>query len=450
MQRIVSGLKKIWEIIKRYFHNFIVFILNSLKCTKEIASNWRSYVIFALFLSELCLSSIAFYDNTFLSIYADSFYISKSIIDSEYLDFTFQTYSKKIDSKEFNRLNELIFSMNQYTYERTFTFLSLSSHNYDSPTTGRIASISSVDDSISLELNFNSGISTFSNYTNEWYGTKFFAGTHLEKILNSEETIFWRNFPFEGKDASSYISSDFAEYVININPNDQFSTYDDLIGMKIKYELDNGQNYYFSVNNIYNAISYFGPAVTETLGTPIITDCSKLFTTNPVSIYSSCIGSVLDLRELFYQLGPETQNGYEFMCYYVNANGNRISCDNSQLILDDILNVGTPDYSMMQNTNIIAFVFLILIILSQFIFVIFFSLKSKMSSKSLLVIGILFSLVFMIVDGIIFSCFGGSIIAYKLLNFVFGLCGSLIPILLVVIHHFTTQVIKKRKGLNND
>lgn len=454
MEKISSFMRDsivyIWNHIKSYFKRCKTFLLDSFSEIRKVFKKWPTYVLICSYAASIVLSSFAFYDNTFQSIYADSIYISEKIIDNKYLDFTFQSYGRQIDLAEFNRLNNLVYSMNEYTYENSFTFLSTSSGLDSNPRNGKIVSISKLDGSASLECEFSVGAATFSNYNNEIYETAYFAGTHLEKIFNAYETLSFNSFGFDGKDSSSFISTSFADYIINLSEDDEFKTYEDLIGTKIDYLL-NGMNYSFSVNNLYNSKTSFGPAVSQTLGDPIITNSSRLFTSNDVSIYSSCIKSALDLRELFYQLGPETNNGYEFICYYVDENGKRVTVENDfdSFIINDLENVGSDDYSMLYGLNLASGIILLLVILFTIVFSFIISLKSVLKIKPIFLLLILFSISFLIIDGIVFASIGNSILSYKICNMIVGFVGSLLPILVGAIF-IIARKIKMRRDDTSD
>ena len=431
MKKNRSLLDYIKNVLIEFFASIAAFFKES---WKEILGFKKQALIFVplacLQIGGLISASYAFKNNVSLSIFASSINVTREIKNKGDLNLTFQSSSVRYDSNELRNLESFVFSMNTYTYASSHAFIS-PTDNANQISIGKVTSISTLDDKIKSESDFDCGVANFCNFNNEVIDSPVFAGAHLEKVFSTYDTLVWSRFPFEGKDGGSYISDALADALIAADPNDQYTDYESLIGSKMIYEL-NGESYALSINNIYKTDVRFGPSVSATFDYPIITDCDRLYLNNDISLFASSMGDSGEFKELIYQLALQEDKGLDFHCYIVKSMDEKEACPEEDYLVNLIKHASDSGSSLINGNNIPAFSMLVVLLALNLIASVYIGYKFTFNKwKSGLVIASVTSLLFILMSGLLFVILGSGLEASIILNPVYGGIGVLMPFVIL-------------------
>lgn len=258
---IKKTLKDIWKRI----HGFFIQFFLSFKKTFKIPA---PYILFSLFACSIISSEVAYSRNSMNLAYGFANYCQDTIISQHYDVVTFGARPvESNDSKNFNRFATVCRNINNAYHKQAVSFTKAVDEegidlNFD-------VTIPSVDNTFD-----NITIGTFFDYRGESHDRNYLATIRLEIVDKSNDNIDWLNFPFEGKDASSYIPLSLAESIVS-NSNGFYNDVFDLIGSHYSLKFG-GKVYNLSINNIYKTDSYLGPYFKATVGEPIITDLKAI------------------------------------------------------------------------------------------------------------------------------------------------------------------------------
>ena len=287
------------------------------------------------------------------------------------------------------------------------------------------------------------GVANYGNFNNETVGAKWLAGCNLESLFKDLEHLAWTAFPFDGKDASSFISTALADELIKSDINDAFDSYDSLLGARLSYEMG-GQIFHFSINNIYSSTSYLGPAVCLQFDNPIITDCSSLFVNRSLSYFFSVTENVISLRENIYQLAEPKFSNLYFETYFQSKNGEKIL--SKDIVPNIIKNLYRDYYQPINSDNLISF----LMMVSSLALASLAGLAVGLKNPSIRIwnayaLSLFFSGCFTMVLGIIFTCLGQGLLAFQICNPVIGVLSVFLPLFVCTVLVLGSHIRRRLK-----
>lgn len=417
LKEIKNTLKLLCAIILTRISIFLCF-------SKSVFKRHEIYLLTGLCLFTCVSSSFCFKNSSVLNAWAESFLDADAIIKNNYSHYTIQSSPTEFNSAD--QLNDAINDLkdiHQATYDSMHFLSPVGSDNEIS--IGTPLKLSMNDETTAID-GVSCGVANYGNFNNETVGAKWFAGCNIESLFKDSEHLVWTLFPFEGKDASSFISTALADQLIKSDVNDSFDSYESLLGAQLSYELD-GKIFQFSINNIYSSTSYLGPAVCLQFDNPIITDCPSLFTNRDLSYFFSFTENVISLRENIYQLAEPKFSDFKFQTYFQNKSGEKIL---SEDIVPDIIKTLYKDYYQPINSdNIIWF----LVMITCFALTAFAGIAIGLKSDSIMIwnacgLALLFSGGFIVIFGIVFASLGQGLLSFQICNPVTGALGVLLPL----------------------
>lgn len=358
-----------------------------------------------------------------MDVWPQGFLIAEKLAhENSLVSYTIQSEPTVLDDwRENNRFSSMVSDINTYTYDG-YSVLSPSNEDL-SPTLGEIVWIGDKQNEIS---GISCGSIDVCNYIGGAVGWEYLSGITMNCLYTELENIVWSEFNFPNKEASSYIPTTLADMIIAFDENDSFQTYDDLIGLAFGYRFVE-KTLAFSINNIYDAETLYGPAVTTTFVNPIITDSKTIFDKHPVSLYAGTNRDAIVYRELVYQLGIVAGWGYDFTSYFVDTNSRRLpSNDDTAHIIKNLTNNGPAFFN---GTNALWFSFLVVCLLASLLLLAFSGFKNYWVPFSNMHFLWAFSLsvLFMLASGVGFAALGWGLAAYKAINPAYGIVGVFLP-----------------------
>lgn len=382
------------------------------------------YFLVLFSVSAVTCSSISFRNSSVLNAWAESFLEADAIINNDYSHYTIQSSAVNYEtSDELRRAMSDLTAIHQATYEAMHFLSPVDSRGEN--VKGSPLRLSS--DTATTDLSgISCGVANFGNFNNETVGAICFAGCQLESLFKDSEHLVWTRFPFEGKDASSFISSSLADELIAFDPDDCFSDYESLLGARLSYEFD-GQVFEFSINNVYRSTSYLGPAVDRQFDSPIITDCYSLYTARDLALFFSVTDGIIQLRENIYHLSEPRFSGLSFETYFMTKDGGVVESNDS--VPEVIKNLYSDYYEPINSSNYVPFFLMVISTLLAIGFGFFVGFRNpSMMLWHVNALGLVFSCFFMIVSGTVFVCLGGGLLSFQVCNPVAGAVGTLLPL----------------------
>lgn len=273
------------------------------------------YFIFSLFICSIVCSEIAYSRNSINLAYGFANYCQDTIISQQYDVVTFESnIIEPNDSKNFNRYSFACRNINKTYYQQAVAFNKAS--NEDG--TDLLFRITSTSNAHTLQ---NVSLGTFFDYRGENLNSDYLATIRLEKMDKSNDNIDWLNFPFEGKDASSYIPLSLATEIVS-NSNGIYNDVLDLIGTYYCLELGE-KKYNLSINNIYRTDSYLGPYFKASVGEPIITDLKTIFSEHYSKLIIGSCSDAISIVGIQNYLGTIFEDGDDYKLSLCSVDGRK-------------------------------------------------------------------------------------------------------------------------------
>lgn len=143
--------------------------------------------------------------------------------------------------------------------------------------------------------------------------------------------ISFNNYNFPGKEASSYIPMSLADAIIALDDEDEYTTYDDLLGEQYSIKINNEYKN-FSINNIYYENKNFGKYLRVGTGSPIITNSKAVFNYGYSKSFSMFANEPIFLRRgyRFYSTPYQNDNNSNVYLNYLRKDSKLINSEMEQ------------------------------------------------------------------------------------------------------------------------
>ncbi|MCI1245317.1 MAG: hypothetical protein LKG11_05185 [Bacilli bacterium] len=428
-QSTKAKIKDSWQSVKKHFHDFLssikLFFLSLFSSFKSTFRTIWSYFLIGLQFASLILASFAFAGNSSNAMWAYAMKIPVMISDGNYVSLLSTTGEIDRHNSALNsQYRALGLSLNEGLQYNTFSF-------YVPVIDGKQAEFSISVNSVLVGGSSTYPIGDFFQYYSETVGAEYFSACQLARFDTSSVGSNFLSYSFYGKDASSIIPMSLADQML-LSLGLQKGDYESLLG--IHYSISEGGNTYnFSVNNIYYEDIAFGANISKSLGCPVITNCSSLF-----SQYNSvlCTGLVVDgiclEREMeAYSKALDSDTGISFCL--VNDYGSKTPLSFSDDMENAILTKGNNDSVLTSGTNIVLFALSSLSVLGQLVTFYFLLFKNGINSvKPCVVVSLFDFLQLCIYELLLFGVFKRSIVYYYYSNIFFAAIGVIVPLIIFV------------------
>ena len=417
-----------------YMRDAKEFFVTSFIRVIHLFTNRIIFVLLALYSCSLASASFAFRSNVYLSVWNKSITTMFEVKDERFKQFTLQSRPKLIGTNEYPDLSSHLRKVRNNTYGHML-FVS-PSNNLSSIITGRVT-LAKYDIQSAIEP----GVIDFFDYNDESSNSEMFKACNLQRFFNGFDQLSTTGYPFDGKDSSSFISSNLADSLINYSKSDDLVDYESLLGQELVYEIGK-TSYRFSINNIYSSSSYYGPNVTNQFSEPIITNCQRLYESFPISIYASLCKDEIALREFVYQFANLDEYGFSFGSYFLMADWNPLFDDQK---IPQLIGTLKSSNIYTNGTDMVASGFwitslLLLILASSYAGLISKYIDHKDMILAPLIVFLLAGLITTIASAAMASLYA----SFSIFNFVYGCSLTFIPFMCSGIIFLSFKISSKK------
>lgn len=411
--------KRLQDIWKKVLSVFTRFGLSFKKTFKKPTP----YILFSLFISSLVFSEIAYSRNSVNLAYGFANYCQDTIISEHYDVVAFGARPvEPNDSKNFNRYSTVCRNINNAYYKQAVSFTkTVDEDGADLAFDVTVPFVDEVVEHITL--------GTFFDYRGESRDRNYLATIRLEIMDKSNDNIDWLNFPFEGKDASSYIPLSLAETIVSKSDGFYDNVFD-LIGSKYSIELGE-KKYNLSINNIYRTDTYLGPYFKATVGEPIITDLKAISSEYYSRLLIGSCSDAISIVGIQNYLGSIFEDGDSYDLYLSSVQGKKKALNTPYDFNETIKEISSNSMSNVFKTLFIFLTFFVFVI--QIVVCYWFYRKHRLIWFDFIPSLVIEEVVFLILYSIFYFSLRTTIRVYIWCNLLTMIVGVLSPILLFFI-----------------
>ncbi|MGM9814112.1 MAG: hypothetical protein ACI32C_04375 [Candidatus Enteromonas sp.] len=391
------------------------------------------YVLFLLFLFTLSFSWIgSCYSKNNLA-YGFANYCQHSIISGENESVVFRALPKNQEDETVKKeFSQAVFSVNE---------------NYRKQATSFLCPVTDTGDKLPFSVSTetaNAGnvfLADFIDYFSEEYNRTFLATVRLEVLDKRNENISFRNFPFKGKDASSYIPLSLAEKIV-ASSNGAYSDVLQLIGTRLDVSASS-YTYHLSINNIYRTDVYSGPMAVSAIGEAIITNLPAIYTNHSWGMFSSSCSDAISIVGIQKVIGTRFSIVERADPYFYTKEGGLFKIDLPYDFQRLVQSMGSSEpYSILSSIFLIAGVFFWIV---EALVLIFLPKKNGVVAKDLCYVFIVEFLLFGLAALCIGLLFLGKPELCLSFGAYFGVAGFLEPISLFLLSVTLSKQVERKE-----